>query len=389
MHILFLPSWYPEQADDIGGSFFREQALALQALGVKVGVIAPSMRSIRSPVQSLMKSGKSRVENDEGIMTFRSSMLNLTPRLWTATAHRYVRMSRGLYDKYVQSEGQPDLVHVHAALFGGVAALDIQARYNVPFILSEHSTAFARGIVNEKGLNLVHRIATKAICRFAVSTPFARLLDHKLGLAAQPFSVMPNSVSHLFLDSNTSQFKQNYFRFFHVSTLDTKKNVSEIITAFASNFRDQPSVTLTIGGDGPERQALIALAVKLKVRNQILFPGRLSRREVRNTLAQSDAFVLSSKFETFGVVLIEALAMGVPVIATRCGGPEDIVSDDTGILVPVGDVAALGAAMVEMKQNCERWEPTRLREICKNKFGPEAVSKRWVEIYNNVLAQKS
>lgn len=382
MHILFLPSWYPSDPDDVGGSFFREQANALQASGCKVGVIAPALTPLRRPAAALRCAGKIRIELDNGVPTYRASTPNITPRQSNLIFHRVGNLGSRLFDRYVEQEGLPDIIHVHAALSAGAAALKIRARHRVPFVLSEHSSALARGRINSSGLNQMRKVFDGASSAYAVSSTFASLLESRLGLQSGACQVMPNSVNDLFFREAISLARPGGFQFCHISLLDPNKNVDALIRAFASGFRGLQDVSLVIGGDGSTRLALQDLARQLGVDNQVTFPGRLSRSQVRDVIARSDTFVLPSRFETFGVVLIEATAMGVPIIATRCGGPEDIVTENNGLLVPVGDVAALAAVMQRMYKTCEQWDRQRIREECRERFGAAALARKWQEIYS-------
>lgn len=385
MHVLFLPSWYPSGPKDIAGSFFREQALAMHNSGCKVGVIAPALLSPIKPFSALKVARGVCYEDDQGIPTYRSSRLNFTPKVWPLIARRMVRATRLLYDAYVAQEGHPDLIHVHSALPAGAGALDINDRLGIPFVLSEHNTAFARAKINTKGKKIVRRISLGASDRFAVSAPFARLLEETIIVPAKTFSVMPNMVDDAFLNIDFSQKKSGIFNFLHISLLDDKKNIPVLIHAFAARFRGQADITLTIGGQGPARPALEALARTLDINEQVSFPGELSRSQVRAALSKSDAFVLPSRFETFGVVLVEALAMGVPVIATRSGGPEDIVTESNGILIPVDDMHALADAMGKLQKNPSAYDPQQLRDDCRARFGSEAMSQKWQNIYESVV----
>jgi glycosyltransferase involved in cell wall biosynthesis len=96
-------------------------------------------------------------------------------------------------------------------------------------------------------------------------------------------------------------------------------------------------------------------------------------------------FVLSSIYETFGVVVVEALAAGRPVIATRCGGPECIIGEEDGLLVLPGDVNALADAMIKMRANIRKYKPDGLRARCRARFGENAVIKQLKSVYSGVL----
>lgn len=388
MHILFLPSWYPAHPDDALGSFFREQALALQNAGCEVGVIAPTRASLRNPVSAMRKSRAFRVECDAGIPTYRQAVANLTPRIWWASARLYARQSWRLWQAYTSDHGRPDLIHVHAGLLAGAGAVEISRRTGVPFVLSEHSTSFARGVVSKSGLRLARKNSEKAEKRFAVSTPFARLLEDRLSMPEHSWSVMPNMVDQRFLDAPLSNRNDERFRFLHISLLDPKKRVDLIINAFADKFAQNDRVELVIGGDGPTRPALQALAKKNGLSERIKFTGYLSRDEVRFEMTRADSFVLSSQYETFGVVLIEAMAMGLPVVATRCGGPEDIVTRNSGILVPIDDVAVFGAAMQNIWSQRNSWNKQAQRNQCRERFGTAVLSRQWQQEYRRVLTAR-
>ena len=386
MHVLFLPSWYPSGPDDVGGSFFREQAIALADTGADVGVLAPSLRSLRRPVNALLGDNGLQRELDRGVHTYRASAAHLTPRLWTPTVWRIASLTERMFAAYVALRGMPEVLHVHAALPIGEAAIRISERYDIPLVYSEHSSAFARGRIGPAGVALAGRIARKADRCFAVSKPFAAFLEQKFNLTANSFRVMPNSVHASFLTPELEDTDAGCTRFLHVSLLDENKNVAGLLEAFSMAFGGSGAAVLAIGGTGPERPALEKLAHSLGIGEQISFHGQLSRDAVVAAMAEADVFVLSSRYETFGVVVIEALAMGLQVIATRCGGPEHIVEAGDGALVPVDDTEALAAAMKRLHSVGRAQTRSAVRERCRRRFGAEEIAARWLGIYAEVVA---
>src|SRR3546814_336936 len=162
-------------------------------------------------------------------------------------------------------------------------------------------------------------------------------------------------------DWSSDVCSSDLFTFITVSLLTPNKATSCLLHAFSRVFSGIKSIRLQIGGDGPERQNLQDLARKLNIDTQVEFLGMLSRDQVQHYISMSDAFVLTSRYETFGVVLAEATALGRPVIATRCGGPESIVSDGDGYLVDVDNVEELAAAMVQLVDNIKQFEPDSIK----------------------------
>jgi glycosyltransferase involved in cell wall biosynthesis len=114
----------------------------------------------------------------------------------------------------------------------------------------------------------------------------------------------------------------------------------------------------------------------------------LNREQVRDYLQQVDVFVLPSLYETFGVVIIEALASGKPVIATKCGGPECVVTDLNGLLVPRNDVESLADALVKMKECLKLYDPSLIRQDCIDRFSAKEVTKQLEIIYQEILKTK-
>jgi glycosyltransferase involved in cell wall biosynthesis len=96
--------------------------------------------------------------------------------------------------------------------------------------------------------------------------------------------------------------------------------------------------------------------------------------------------VLPSRYETFGVALVEAMATGLPVVATRCGGPEDIVTEETGRLVPATDPDALAEALRTLRTDWTAYDPDHIREHVLDRYGPEPFVRRTRSFYRRVGA---
>lgn len=383
MHILIIPSWYPGQAGDIGGSFFREQALAAHKQGCKVGVIYPQLRSLRDLKSIVAGTHGLDITNDEGLHTYRQHGVQWFPKLRRMQARHFVRMGLCLFKAYIKDHGMPDIVHVHSLLYAGSVAAELKRRYGIPFVVTEHSTAYARKLYSRLQLGQA-RVAAKAADRcFAVSEPFCQLVADALKMDTKDWHYLPNPVSGRFLDAPLVK-EQGEFIFLHVSMLDPKKAVDNLILSFAKAYAGFAQVALHIGGDGAMRTDLEQLVKKLGIASQVHFLGKLSRESVLKAMQRSDAFVLSSRYETFGVVLIEALALGKPVIATRCGGPESIVNDGNGILVPVNDVSAMAQAMQNLFRHRAEYDPIAIRADCEKRFSEQAVVKELIKEYQSI-----
>jgi glycosyltransferase involved in cell wall biosynthesis len=169
--------------------------------------------------------------------------------------------------------------------------------------------------------------------------------------------------------------------FLNIASLSEAKNHHLLLRAFASKFKGR-NAFLRIGGIGPLKGGIESLALELGIAEQVNFLGLLSRDDVRNEMVFADAFVLSSSFETFGVVLIEAMVCGLPIIATDCGGPVDIVNIDNGLLVESDNISALAEAMQKISDTYHLYDPSKLRSLAIERFGEEAFLHNLMKFYS-------
>lgn len=381
LHILIIPSWYPHFKGDISGSFFREQAHALRKSGHKVGVIYPQVRSIKDAKGIYSKPYGEEYLNDKGLPTYRFHYLGI-PKLHILQNKMWIKFGLQLFKKYIKEFGMPDILHVHSLKPAGYLALAIKSEYKVPFVVTEHSTAFARGLIEKSEIIRLKKVVNASNYNIAVSYPFSKLLDNLFEV--ETWNYIPNIVNDDFLNTESEVIKKK-FTFLSISLLTQKKAVDNLIKAFSYICNEIPNAVLNIGGDGEERDNLEKLVKDLNLEDKVKFLGSLSREKVKLEMAKSSVFVLPSRYETFGVVLVEALALGKPVIATRCGGPESIVNDKVGILVEVDDIKALSQAMFDIYINYDKYDVKKIRQYCIENFSEETVTSKLISMYSSVL----
>jgi L-malate glycosyltransferase len=379
MHILIIPSWYPQFSGDIGGSFFREQAIALKKSGCTVGVIYPQVRSLKNIKSILKKPYGLTVEDDEGVNTIRWYAVNFIPKNKKYNKSHWIKIALKLFETYVEQFGKPDIIHVHSMLYAGFAAQLISEKYGISYVVTEHSTAFARNLISLDEISSLKQVVRDAKVCIAVSNEFSSLLNKLFEI--QKWTYIPNIVNDEFISFEKTLDTEEYFTFITVCFLEKKKRVDLLISSFAKAFKDNKKVRLKIGGDGVLMSELKILAKELGVESQVIFLGKLSRQQVKEEMALSNAFVLSSEYETFGVVLVEALALGKPLIATKCGGPESIVAPEVGYLIPKNSEREMTNALLELHQNWNKFDSVQIRQYCLENFSEKAVVEELTKIY--------
>jgi teichuronic acid biosynthesis glycosyltransferase TuaC len=376
-----IPSWY-RSARGSGGGYFRDRALALQRAGWRVAMLAPDLYTPRDLRRGEVASGRGpriRVE-DDGVETWRRDMLVVLPRLPYRNPALFAWCGLKLFARYLEAHGKPDFVEAHGALNGGVAAWAIGRRWGIPYMLTEHSTAFAQGRLRWWERDLVRRVIAGAQHCLAVSPQLAELLSQQyLGSRWQYLS---NPLGAAFVEDADARQRGPAapFVFVCVARLSLEKGHAGLIEAFTAAFAGEPTVRLRLIGDGPMRSELQRLCAAQGVAGQVELLGVLASEQVRDELAAANAFVLASDVETFGVAVIEALACGCPVLVTASGGPEHLVDGGNGVVIPPRDPTVLRNALIRMRREADRYDRAAIRASALRLYGPEAFARGFAEI---------
>jgi glycosyltransferase involved in cell wall biosynthesis len=387
LHVLLIPSWYSVDSADVYGACLREQAIALAGAGARVGVIDVEQQSLRRWPELRHRQGIHH-ELDHGVQTFRLFDWNWGLRLRGARRLHFLHLGQRLYRCYVKAHGRPDLFHAHSIFNAGILARRLSAESGIPFVLTEHHSDFGRGRVSVSELRQARLVAEAASDRLAVSQGFAEQMEAALGSPPLSWAVMPNVLGPEFANTPLPKRKKRPFRFISVSYLVEVKRIDLMISAFANAFAGRDDVMLDIAGDGECRPALEKQVRELALEHKVRFLGLLGREEVVAALDDANALVISSEYETFGAVVIEALSRGLPVVSTDCPGPRSIIGEDEGYLVPVDDPESLASAMHRLWSARERFDPVLIRDACLSRYSGPAVAKRLLRIYEQLVAHR-
>lgn len=390
MHILIIPSEHFLTGEaPFAGIFQYHHAKLLKEKGHQVGVISAGL----VPFNYLLKSYEyPSKELLEGIPIYRKYFRAFIPGRFAIKLFpkAIVKEYLVLFKKYISKHGIPDVIHAHNSLFAGAAAMKIKASYSLPFVITEHSSLYERGYVTSNQLTLTRRVMRSADARTVVSNKLGARLCEIIGGSVMPCTTIFNVLEESFiLHELPSTNKGETYTFLSIGSLDENKNHASLIRAFASNFQGDKSKFLRIGGAGPCHGSLSELISELGLADQTKLCGKLEREEVLQELALCDAFVLPSKVETFGVVLIEALALGKPIISTVSGGPEDIVNELNGFIIPPSNDKLLAEAMLKMYENKSLYSERaiQIKEDCLSRFGRDVFYNRLNQIYKNIIVK--
>ena len=256
----------------------------------------------------------------------------------------------------------------------------------------------SRIVMTEHGLQALMerpqaRRLTVRYCRFAsditvVEQTQADYFHRQLGFPVAKLHVVANGVrvptrsaADVELKRRELAIPAGTFAFFYVGRLNPVKDLGTLLQAFAALPPDLAARSrLYLVGDGPERAALEARAAALGLSGRAIFLG--ARNDVSEVLMAADAFVMSSKSEGLPMVLLEAMAAGVPCVATAVGGIPDLFGEDRGLSVPAQDAPALAGAMASLASSPELRERlvSNATQNLRRHYALDAIVDRYLEL---------
>ncbi|MCG5434122.1 glycosyltransferase family 4 protein [Mycobacterium sp. MYCO198283] len=278
-----------------------------------------------------------------------------------------------------------DLVHAHLGEDLAIVplALTAAAAGRIPLVLTVHTSVRRTLRVSDARSALLKAVGGRLELAGerradAVLTLTHRLRDGLLadGVPAGRIRVIPSGVNPDLFDGAAEPARTGD-RVVFVGRLHPQKGVDTAVRALPM----LPGVTLVLAGDGPDRAELARLAQRLGVADRVEFLGFVPHDRVPQLLADADLFVMPSQYEELGTAIVEAMASGVPVVASNIGGIPQLVDDgETGVLVPPGDPAELAAACRALLA-----DPARSALMAKKALARTA-AYQWPALADRVLA---
>jgi len=380
--ILIWPSTYPTEASFVSGIFTQEQARVLSRR-YDVAVALARIPSWRRMLEGKDRP-RTREETKNGLPLFRQEAI-APPRSFALRVFFYRRLAETLFEKVMARWGRPDLIHAYMVYPAGWTAVRVARRYGIPVVLTEYTGPFSVHLETPLQRRIVRETLDSCAHLVTASPGLAREIEaFRPVRCVSPLGIMVKS--GFFVPPAEAAPPGPRTRFLTVALLDPAKGIHNLVEALhLLEQKGHADCELWIGGDGPARAPLEALAKRLGVGDRCRFLGLLKPEEVKRWMQQCDVFVLPSLVETFGVVIGEAMACGKPVIATRCTGPEFIITRENGLLVEIDSSRDLAVAMERVLSGAVRFEAAAIRRTVTDRFGEEAYLEHLSRIYESVL----
>ncbi|MDR3587450.1 MAG: glycosyltransferase [Desulfosporosinus sp.] len=388
MRILILAGWYPNQENPMKGIFVREQAFALAKAGLPVAVFYPFDEAINP--------GEMNYQIEGSIPVYRANTLGFRNRYLARlvsyyTAHQRLAEIVKLF--------RPDLIHVQVGYPAGIVAYLFTRHHKIPYVITEHMSYLQDYVAKWQHRILLTPTFEQAAYVLPVSQALAeqfKSFGWKVKLKPVPNVVNTERFTPTAPGAQTKnpalkdqRIAPRTIRILFAGNLDETqiKGVQYLLPAFAQVCREtsHPKLHLDLVGDGVKRTTYEELTKHLGITDCCTFHGRVDPQAMPELYRASDFVILPSLKETFGCVLIEALATGKPVLATNCGGPQSIVNEKVGLLVQPGSIEELVQGIRKMLTKLDQYKSAELREYAITHYSGQAIAVRLMEIYEKVL----
>ncbi|MBE6338681.1 MAG: glycosyltransferase family 4 protein [Lentimicrobiaceae bacterium] len=401
-HIVFLARWYPHRYDPMFGLFVQRHAEAAALFNdITVVYCQQDNEATRQQVESQSRDASTIPMNNKQDIVDASMHYNKKNFEIIRTLENNVDTIRIYYKKPKNKilsllrfyranmiglklcKSPVDLIHVHILTRLGVIAWIQKLLHKTPYIITEHWSRYLPG--NDFG-GFIRKLATKIVVRNAelvttVTDNLAKAMQNH-GLKNDNYVVLPNVVN---LDMfHISEKKNNTpCKIIHVSCFEDKsKNISGLLESLKIVEQKGIDFQCTLIGEGMDFDFMKAKAEELQLINKVSFTGLLEGQKLADELSSGDFLVLSSNYENMPVVILEALASGLPVVSTNVGGIKEMIDETKGILVEPRNKEALAGAIIKMIETHKDYDPNYLRKSVIERYGYESVGKFLDSIYN-------
>jgi glycogen synthase len=375
--ILFLTTSWPRAESPIDGIFVREHALAA-AERAEVAVVYLERAAAANGAVEILPPGERE-----------------SPPVWRVRYRRfgrplsYVGFIAGALAARRRLRGRgfvPDIVHANSFL-SALPALVLGRIDKVPVVYTEHSTIFMPENPERLSppMQLAARLALQRTDRvLPVSEALAEVL-RKLAPRAR-LQVVPNAVDITLFHPDGRAAEERSPRLLTAGLLDTDHKGIDVLLNALARLPDGSSVRLEVVGDGARRESYERLAQSLGLDETVAFSGLKPKPELAASMREADLFVLASRYENNPCVLLEAMASGLPVVATSVGGVPEIVDQASGILVPPRDPDRLALAIDAALGRLRSFDREAIAHRACERFSRDAVGGRLAALYSELTA---
>lgn len=395
--VLIIPSWYPTSSNQVIGSFFKEQALLLEADCDFLVLYGQKQKVNIFKFMLNVIFGKCKyIEIDkppEGVGFYFNQIRNhkalrpFWPIIDKINLRCMVRQYSKIFHRLTKGDWTPDLIHAHSVFDGGIVAKELSICLKRPYVITEHQPFLLSFFLNTSEIKqkLVFSAYEDAGEVLVVSEHMKRQILMN-GVDCSPVVVGNFTNENIFRPLKIDQ-KDQMFKILTV-TYDSYLKDNETLFKAISMLIDRNinNIKLTIiGSNSNSKCKLYQLCVQYGIKDYVAFIPYVKREDMPVYYNGCDLFVTTSISESFGVAQSEAMFCGKPVVATSNGGIDDIMMPSNGIKVPIQDYEGLASAILRVKNKEIVFDEQEIRNSVVAKYGREAFLKKMLDVYNKIM----
>ena len=375
MKVLVIPSWYPNGTDKLMGIYHKEFCEAISKK-IDVDMLYIDRQRLNSPIKYLFMK-KKEIIKEKGYNVYIKKMLDVHKISADYQLKKYTQKLEELYLEYLKNNAKPDVIHAEVTIPAGYAACELGEKYHIPVVVTEHASYFKRFFI---GNNTKYGKYVLEHSYFTTVSKYMQKIILDMGYKCE---VIPNLVDTTSFDIKRK--KINDLKLITVSALREGKRIDDIIEALKLIKEENKNIkaSLAIIGDGFKENYYKDRCKELGMQDDVDFLGRKTKEEIVQILKNYNIFVIASEKETFCIPGIEALASGMPVVATKCLGPEEYINDKCGKLVSVGNIKEIKEAIIEVYNNLDKYDIKELKKQA-SKYSSDTISNLAIKIYKEI-----
>lgn len=378
MNVLIIPTWYPNGKDMLMGVYHKEFCEALvKEKNLKVNMLFIERERLNNPIKYLFMK-KDYIIEENGYKTYVKRMLNVERINFDFQMRQYVKTLEKAFKEYLKKNPKPDILHAEVTIPAGYATCILGKKYNIPVVVTEHATYYKDFF---RGQNKKY---TEFVLKNAYYTSVSKYMLEDLPDYVTKKKVIPNLVDTESFKLNRKKIKG--LRIAKVCAFRKGKRIEDLLSALRiliDKYKIE-DVLLTIVGDGYLKSFYEEKCHELNLEDYVKFVGRKSKEEIAQILNENNMFVITSTNETFCIPGIEALASGMPVVSTKCFGPEEYIDEESGKLVEIGNIEEIASAIASVYQNIEEYDIKYLRDIA-DRYSAKNVTDMALEVYQELI----
>lgn len=376
-----VPSWWPSPEQPGNGVFHTDYARAFAEAGMRVGVIVPDLVSMRFLGKGTRIPWVPRMTHESlgGVPVIRVRGLHTALHMPSIQMKRFLSwMQRGL-EEYLDQQGLPDIIHAMCTVPAGWAAAQVGPSLSRRVVITENTGPFSL-VTRKRGQGEFAYEALETAGAVVAVSESTRGQMKTEGVQREVL-VCGNPVSPIFADCSlsTSRVTGGVVRGLFVGRLEQAKGAMDLVDAIAKS--KLTSLHWRIVGEGPLKDEMLRRLNIAGMATRTYFCGQLTRERLRDEMAQADFLILPTYAESFGMVVAEALCMGLPVITSWGTVCAEFVGREDGVLVNPGDVANIADALKEMTHTVAHWDRAAIARRARQRFSRSAVAAWYGDLF--------